>query len=86
MILYEIITQRQAWDSQPSSYIEARVKAGERPAIPADILEGYAKSRESILLDIMLQSWSQDPQDRPSFIQIMERFEDASSTFVNNLQ
>ena len=79
MILYEVITQRKAWESHSTGSIEARVKSGERPAIPADIIQAYANSRESVLLDLMQNCWAQNPQERPTFDAIVRMLDEIGS-------
>ena len=68
LLLWELLTRQQVYaDIKPVFQIPVRVVRGERPAIPKNCPPKYAR--------LMARCWSQDPQARPSFPQIVKKLE-----------
>ncbi len=59
IILWEIETQKIPYESMDTMHISFAVLKGTRPTFPA--------RGDPVLLPIITQCWSQDPEDRPTF-------------------
>lgn len=71
VILYEIVTQQRFLEDIKFDYQkEDAIKQGKRPALPADT--------NQILASLIQFCWAQDPNQRPSFDQVVECLEKRS--------
>ncbi|KAG0616548.1 hypothetical protein M758_5G124200 [Ceratodon purpureus] len=59
MTCYEVVTGKYPFDGVTGKAVEEKIKAGERPDLPADL------SKE--LKSIITKCWNEDPKQRPSF-------------------
>lgn len=62
LILYELFTGRQPFDTAPRAGFFERVKSGLRPEIPDDMHAGAA--------DLARRCWAPDPASRPTFAEV----------------
>jgi len=67
IIIWELLTRRIPWDGLNRDQIEANVRNGVRPDIPANDGSDQAKT---ILIDLMTSCWQPSHNSRPSFQQI----------------
>jgi len=67
IIIWELLTRRVPWEGLNREQIEANVRNGIRPPMPANDGSDQAKM---ILIDLMTACWQDAPEARPSFAQI----------------
>jgi len=73
VILYEIFARKNYFSEKPQLFkIEDAVLRGERPSIDEPCLPEY--------VEMMQRCWSQEPKQRPSFPEIIERIDHILST------
>lgn len=81
MILYELFTQRKPWSDKPGfkekkfdlvAYIEKR----QRPTIHSNEIPDSFK-------DLIEQCWATEPDDRPSFIEIVQKLDENKEDYFN---
>nr|WQM87025.1 serine/threonine protein kinase [Marseillevirus cajuinensis] len=76
IILWEMLTRRNPYEGMNSAAVAvAVIRDKERPEIPenvGDFSEGY--------LDLMASCWSQEPDSRPTFLEILSRVSGLSAT------
>lgn len=81
MILYELLTQRKPWSDRPGfkekkfnliEYIENR----QRPTIHLNEISDSFK-------DLIEQCWATEPEDRPSFIEIVQKLDENKEDYFD---
>lgn len=73
IMVWEVVTRQKPYSGMDPLKLNFEVVSGLRPPIP--------KSGDSLLIEVMKQSWSGDPALRPSFESIEEKLSgDSSST------
>lgn len=75
MVLYELFTGKRPYERENMYSILSRVTKGGRPRIDEDLPEFYQ--------DLICQCWAQDPDERPSFAQIIKLFIDNKKELSN---
>ena len=77
--LLEIMTRQPAWGKGIlAKAIMLNVHAGQRPTVPTDTVETFAKDYLAFVLDILHASWRQDATLRPTFAELVKAFESRS--------
>lgn len=67
LIMYQIVTNERPYKNLKNSYIAQKVKNGERPLFHVPVLKSYQ--------NLIKKCWSQDPNKRPSFDQIVRELQ-----------
>jgi len=70
IIIWELLTRRVPWEGLNREQIEANVRNGIRPPMPANDGNDQAKM---ILIDLMTACWQDAPEARPSFTQVYSK-------------
>lgn len=75
IVLWELFTESEPWKTEglSSAEIEYQVVAGKRPSIPARL---RAEPANAAYIALIEECWSQDPQDRPTFAQVVARLKE----------
>jgi serine/threonine protein kinase len=66
MCLVEVIDRNLPWASSGIGIVPLKVSRGERP-------EGQLRSAAPPLAELVKECWAQDPRERPSFADVIER-------------
>ena len=69
-----MIKRGRPWDRIPNATVAQLVKEGKRPTLPAGFLS-IVRLNHGYMLDIMELAWSQQPETRPDFTEIVKRFD-----------
>jgi serine/threonine protein kinase len=75
IVLFELITTRLPWEEVQQfvcTRVAEKVKNGQRPTIFPNEIE-IAKKYGNVLLELMYVCWSQNPLERPTFVNILSK-------------
>ena len=70
LLMWEIATQIAPWCDENAALVSDLVRQGLRPS-----LNGIDKGAPGWFVPLIEQCWSQDPEERPTFIHISETFQ-----------
>ena len=75
--LLELLKRGPAWPSgTPSARLLERVAAGERPALPSDVVQALLHTDWEFLLTLIQKCWRSNPAERPTFLQVRKILDD----------
>lgn len=72
MVLYHLATRTPPWQGLNPAIIQMHVCGGTRPPLPEDSL---VAQEHPAYVDLMQRCWSQDPEARPSFEEVVRQLE-----------
>ena len=78
LIAYEILTAKKPYDGLDMIHLFAKVLSGNRPLFDAPIEEPYK--------NLIERCWSQNPDDRPTFAQIVEELENNGDFITQSIE
>lgn len=73
IIVYEVLFRTRAWDREQPDNVQYLVRSGKRP--PCNRLEIARDPYLSMIYDLMVEAWDQDPARRPGFPLIANKLE-----------
>ena len=88
ILLYELVTRDMAWSNLAPPGVIYNVKSGKRPPITEAELEDKSLRKKvkenNEIANLIVQSWDQDPQKRPSADSLHREFQDLFTQFSDN--